>query len=445
MQFLYLILSLYYGRRNPLFYLIFPIALIQGPGAFIDTRTVLFLPEYFLLQKNISKDIIIVYLILVVILVVIFNNHKIDFKLLTKGPMKWYFYWIFLLSIYTILAYGTSYEAISVIRLFLYMPLGYFLLLLIFSASNWLQFKAIFNILAISNIIISVLYVLNSSKALAIFDTSLQYLNVDGYKTEFLRDFLTIPLFSNLLFIYAFTSLLIRKSILNKKLIYLTAITYPFVLLYTFTRSLIGMTLIEMGIVLIILILFKSKQVLSSKFIIITLTSIMFFFIIKSVLSNEFKYFESRIESASDYGKDDENVEVRLLYHQEAYKILTEDANIFMGVGFNKRYEKQMSNVGAWAADSTIPFILLYTGLIGTLLFFYFHWYYMKLLMKNYFLNFNSLAISLFALLTTSAILALFMGGYSWGNPIVFINFVFSIYLININKNAKNIGNNIAL
>lgn len=446
MQFIYLILSIYFGRKNPLFYLIFPLALIQGPGAFIDSRTVLILPEYFLLQKNISKDIIVIYLFLIVI----FNNHKIDFRLLTKGPMKWYFGWIFLLSCYTLLVYGSSFESIAVIRLFLYMPVGYFLLVLIFSIVNFKEFKSFLRVLAVANIICSVLYVINSSKMLPIFDINLQYLNVDVYKSEFLRDFQTIPIFSNFLFVYAFTSLLTQKSIFDKKIIYLTTLSYPFVLLYTFTRSLIGATLIEMSVVLIILLLFKSKQVFNSKFVLLTIFGILIFFIIKSVLTNEFKYFESRIESASDYGKDDENVEVRLLYHQEVYKILIEDANIFMGVGFNKRYERQMNNVGAWAADSTIPFLLLFTGLIGTFLFFYLHWYYIALILMSYFLKFNTLAITLFALTLTTSILALFIGGYSLGNPIIFMNFIFTLYLITenkkqINQNAKNINNNIAL
>ena len=158
MQFLYLFLSIYLGRKNPLFFLIFPFALSQGPGAFIDTRTVLIVPDLFLAGKNILKDIIIFYLLGVII----YLRNKVQMHIAYKSPMKWLsVYYIFLICA-TLMLYGTGNEAISIIRLFLYMVLGYYLLILLFSSVKYEQFINFFNILFWVNAIQSILYVLNS-------------------------------------------------------------------------------------------------------------------------------------------------------------------------------------------------------------------------------------------------------------------------------------------
>ncbi len=46
MQFIYLILSIYLGKKNPLFFLLFPLALMQGTGAFITENTAIILPQF---------------------------------------------------------------------------------------------------------------------------------------------------------------------------------------------------------------------------------------------------------------------------------------------------------------------------------------------------------------------------------------------------------------
>lgn len=425
MQFIYLILSLYFGRKNPLFFLIFPLALLQGPGAFIDTRTVLIAPELFLLGKNIFKDIIIFYMLAVVF----YLNKKENFKLIWKTPMKWYFVLIIFLTIITIISYGASYEAIAIIRLFLYMPLGFYLLVLILSATSYKNFMKFFNVLFIVNIIQSILYVLNSSGIFSVFDQTLIYSQLEEVSTGFMRDFNTIPIFSNLLFVYAFVEILNDKSKISKKIIYATLATYPLVILYTFTRSMLFITIMEIVFVFGVYAIYSPRKMLKPQLLLIVIGGIVLFSVIQTVFVNEFGYFNERMSGLSQGGLQEENVDVRIRYHEKAWELLSKENSLLTGYALNKRLEPQMTNVGAWAADSTIPFLLLYTGIIGVLIYYWNQFYFLFLSMRNKFHQLDTLSVALFAVILSGIIASIIMGGQSWGNPLIFFNFSLLVYL----------------
>jgi len=366
MQFLYLLLSIYFGRKNSLFFLIFPLALIQGPGAFIDTRTTLIASEFFLLGRNILMDITIFYLILVVI----YLRPRANFRLLWETPMKFYLVYILFLIVMTLITYGTKYEAIAVIRLWFYMPLGYFLLVLIFSSASSKAFVQFINIFFIVNAIQSVLYVLNSSTLLPLFDQSFLYLEVESGSATFYRDFNTIPIFSGLLFIYGLTSILLDEHIFNRKAVYSTLATYPFVILFTFTRSVLLSISIQLIIILVILIRYRPTTLLKPYVVALIVGGAIVFVSLKSTFINEFDFFNQRMAGVIEEGKDESNVDIRIQYHLKAWDIMEYENSLIFGDGLNKRLNSKMDDLGALVADSTIPYLLISTGILVFIFFF---------------------------------------------------------------------------
>jgi len=428
MQFIYLFLSIYFGRKNPLFFLIFPLALIQGPGAFIDTRTVMVAPEFFLVGKNILKDITIFYLIFVVF----YLRKRADFSLLKKTPMILYFVYIVFLILMTLATSGTNYEAIAIIRLWLYMVLGYFLLILLFSSVSIDLFFQFINVLFFINGIQSVFYILNSSGILPVFDQSFIYSEIESGSGTFLRDFNTIPNFSSFLFMLGIVSLLLEDKRITRKVMYFTLFTYPIVLLFTFTRSLLITTVIQLFLTLLVLIRYRPTVIFKSYVFVLIICGLFLFIFIKSSFINEFNYFNERFSGVVEEGAKEGNVDIRIQYHEKAWQLLANNNSLLLGDGLNKRLNNNMGNIGAWAADSTIPFLLLYTGLIGTLLFFGNMIYFLLLTMRSDFYSLNPLAITLFTAFSASIISFFLMGGNAWGSPLVFFDFVLIVYLRSI-------------
>lgn len=441
MQFLYFFLSIYLGRKNPLYFLIFPFALLQGPGAFIDTRTVLIAPEVFLIGKNMLLDITIFYLIGVVF----YLRNKANFTLIYKTPMKWLFIYFIFLILSTFVSYGTSYESIAVIRLFLYMLIGYYLLVLMFSTVNYQQFIKFFNVLLWINAAQSVLYVLNSSKTIQIFDESMLYLEIDSEVgiDSFLRDFSTIPIFGNMLFIYSFVSIILKERVFNKKAIFATLATFPFVLLFTFTRSILLSTGLQIIIVLCILIRLRPSKILRPYMIVLFIGAMILLGIIKSNFSNEFGYFSERVEGAVSEGKEEVNVNIRIQYYEKAVDLLSINRTLLIGNGLNKRLEAEMGDVGAWSADSTIPFLLIFTGIIGVIIYYSNQLYFLFMCMRNSFYGINSLAITLFSIMGKNLISSLIMGGNAWGSPLFYLEFALIVYIDHLyNSHIKHFNQN---
>jgi hypothetical protein len=99
-----------------------------------------------------------------------------------------------------------------------------------------------------------------------------------------------------------------------------------------------------------------------------------------------------------------------------------------LGEGLNKKNDDRMNVIGAWAADSTIPFWLIYTGIIGVLLFYYLSFYFMIYAYKQFSRTLNSVSLSLFTLTAFAAFASLIMGGYRWGDPFIFFNLALLVY-----------------
>jgi hypothetical protein len=408
--------------------LIFPIALVSGPGAFIDPRTVLFAADVFLIGKNMYKDVIIIYLLFVV-----FSLRKQwSANLLLKTPMLLYGLFIMVLIFLTFGASGTNYEAVYVMRLFIYTVLGYFLLILIFSTADTRQFISFINILFVATGILSIFYVIYSANIFPIFYQGNLYEAIDMGQVSFYRDFSTMPYFSHLLFILAFSLTVFKSKDCNRLAVSFVLVTYPFVLLYTFTRSLLAATVIECAIIILTLVIKSPGRIFRTSTIIIAVACLSIFWIVQAKFKSQLSYFTQRVESAKNEGANDENVNIRLAYHLKAYEIVNENHCLLFGGGINKKYEPEMARIGAWIADSTIPFFLIYTGLIGVVFYYFIGFYF--LFRTIFFIRnqFNPFSLALLALMLSSLFSSLLMGGYSWGDPFIFFPFVLVITIENL-------------
>jgi hypothetical protein len=403
-----------------LFFLIFPFALVSGPGAFIDPRTVILGNDIFLYGKNMYKDVIILYLIAVAL----YLKTRYKFILFRKSPMLLYGFYILFLIFLTLGIYGTSYDAINQMRLFTHMVLGFFLLLVVFSSANYKQFISFFNMLFWATGILSIFYVINSAKIFPIFYQETLYQDVEFGQDSFFRDFSTIPYFSHLLFILAFATTLLKSTLFNRKAVLFVLCTYPFVLLYTFTRSLLMATIAECLAIVILNALNNPNRIFKKSIIIISLAGLLIWGIVQAKFTNELGYYNSRIEDAKTEGANDNNVLVRIAYHQKAYEIVTRDNSLLLGAGLNKKNENEMSQIGAWAADSTLPFLLIFTGVIGIVLYYYLGVYFVLKAWRQIRLSFNPLSITLFATISFALFSSLLMGGYRWGDPFIFFPYV---------------------
>lgn len=433
MQFLYLFLSINLGRKNPLYFLIFPLALVSGPGVFIDPRTVLFGDDLFIIGKNIYKDVIIIYLLIIAM----YLSKRYKIMPFLKTPVLQYGFYILFLILLTLVSSGLSYEGLSVMRLFLYMVLGFFLLLIIFSTATFKQFVSFFNMLFWVTGALSVFYVLNSSKIFPIYYQEDLYQEIDMGDATFFRDFMTRPYFSHFLFILAFAVTILKSKMFNRKAVLFVLVTFPFVLLYTFTRSLLVAVLIECFLVLIVIALKKSTLLFSKTIISISIACMAIFFIVQTLFSNELAYYNSRIDSAKTEGANEGNVLVRKAYLDKAYSIVTDNNSLFTGAGLNKQYEFKMNIIGAWAVDSTIPFLLFYTGLLGVLFFFGLRIYFTMRAITHIRTFFNPFSIALFATISFSLVSTLIMGGNRWGDPFIFLPFVLILTIENLQQKDK--------
>ncbi|HZL08485.1 MAG TPA: hypothetical protein VFC65_00690 [Prolixibacteraceae bacterium] len=430
MQYLYLILSIYFGRRNPLYFLLFPIALVSGPGAFIDPRTVLFAGDNFLISSNVYKDIIIVYLIFIVFHL----RDRWSFSLLWKTPMLIYAWYILALIGLTFAGSGFNYNAINVMRLFAHMILGYFLLILIFSTANSKQFISFFNTLFIATGILSICYVINSANIFPLFYQDNMFQEIEMDEVSFFRDFATIPYFGQLLFILALTLTLFKSKEYNRNAIYLSLITYPFVVLYSFTRSLLGSVLFESALIIVLLIIKSPNRILRISTLFIALAFWLILGIVQTKFESESNYFKERVDSAKEQGSETGNVQIRIAYVIKAYDILRANNSLLLGDGISKKHQQEMAALGAYEADSTIPFFLINTGILGVIIYYFISFYFLFRIVSQLKNLFNPFSLALFAFMLMSMISSIIMGGFSWGDPLIFYPFALVITIENLYK-----------
>jgi hypothetical protein len=115
--------------------------------------------------------------------------------------------------------------------------------------------------------------------------------------------------------------------------------------------------------------------------------------------------------------------------------------SLWIGNGLNKELESEMGELGAWSADSTIPFLLIFTGIIGVIIFYWNHLYFVFLCIRQNFYGINSLAIALFTGVFVSFFTSLIMGGNAWGSPIFYLEFALILFIKQLHDQS-NISNN---
>jgi hypothetical protein len=259
----------------------------------------------------------------------------------------------------------------------------------------------------------ALLYILNSSGMLPIFSSSLLYQEVEFGTSTFYRDFQTIPVWLVPIAVISFQSLLTKEIPIPKYVIYICSLILPVAVLFTFTRSLLMTVLMQIFIIVFMYYSF-SKKLSVSKLIRNTVFFVMVlllaFVFIQKVFENQYLYFAERLSNAAEQGTDEQNVAVRLAYLDEASLIVKEE-NLLTGAGFNRSFYERMNRVGAWIADSTIPYHLLHTGCLGVLLIYSILLYFIRKGIQFYILSKDWLVLYLCSFFIGIFISSLIMGG----------------------------------
>jgi hypothetical protein len=225
---------------------------------------------------------------------------------------------------------------------------------------NYEQFvKLMFYVTPIS----TMLYVLNSARIVQIFDPSLIYLEVDFGNESFLRDFRTIPLWLIPIMVIAVQTMITKTIDIPKKLVLLNIMILPIGILFTFTRSLLFAVVIQLAFILVLYGYKLSGKLIGNVIMFVILLGLTFL-VIQRIFPNQASYFTERLVSTKEQGKDEQNVNIRLEYLNQA-SIVVNQNSAFTGAGMNRKYYPRMNAIGAWIADSTIPYFLVHTGWVG--------------------------------------------------------------------------------
>jgi hypothetical protein len=364
---LYFILSFYYGRKNPMFYLIVVFALQQGQAAFIDQSIAVAGKNIFSTYDMVFVDVLFFITTIISILFIRAKFPRTDY-MGSKLVMAHLLYIVFLFII-TLVSYHDKGEVILSGRQLLYISLSYFLWISIFHVVTREQYEEFLKVLFYVTPVSAVLYILNSSGKISIFDKELIYMEIEGQSGVFFRDFATIPTQLVPLFVISFLSLITPTFKLPKWLIMVNMVVLPVAVLFTFTRSI----LLGIGIQLVVLIVLysygNSKKMFRQlfTFFAIILLFVPTFFVAQNFYPEAIGYFTERLTDAAVEKENDENVDIRLAYLEKVIEI-TKETSVFIGAGLNRQYYPQMNAIGAWTADSTIPLILYHTGWIGVVL-----------------------------------------------------------------------------
>lgn len=361
----YLLLSVILGKKNPFLYLLFPFALQQGPGAFINQSLSIGGKRIFSINEPIFGDLLffIVISISVIWIGIKFPRLKYGGSIL----MLFYFIYLFTLTAVDFFTYGKPEEVLLTSRTLLYVPLAYFLWSSIYSAISRDQFENFLRVLFYITPVSALFYILNSSGIISIFPRELIYAEVEMEPSNSFRDFATIPLFLIPVLIISFQALLMPVLKINRFLIYLNLAILPIALLFTFTRSLLIMVILQLIIMTLFYCVSKGLRGVKQTFVfafLFCILSVNIFFAAQKLFPQQLNYFTSRFSNVSTEGANEENVNIRLLYLDKATQ-LTNFTSPAFGVGMNREYYPELNNIGAWAADSTIPFFLYHTGWVG--------------------------------------------------------------------------------
>ncbi len=365
---LYLLVCAYYGRRNPLLYLLFPLALQQGPAAFIDQTISVAGKNLFSPNDMIFNDFL--FFLLCCIAIVLIRARVPSLRGLGSKLMLGYLVYVVLIFLADYLGSGDKAVVIFTAREFIYISLNYFLWLSVFSAVERRHYESFLRLLFYITPVSGMLYILNSGNIISIFPKELIYAEVDLSVGTTIRDFATIPLFLSAIVVLSVQSMIMPIMKVPKLVILGNLVILPIALLFTFTRSIIISVVMQIVFILILQSLKKGAESIRTAIVFIILFGISLgpaYLIADNIFPNQTEYFVGRFADVSKEGKDEENVNIRLAYFNKAVEITNYTSPAF-GAGMNRKYYQQMNDIGAWKADSTVPFLLYHTGWIGVIL-----------------------------------------------------------------------------
>ncbi|MEJ7768092.1 MAG: hypothetical protein WKF89_09790 [Chitinophagaceae bacterium] len=349
-----------------MFYLILPYALQQGEAAFINQYIAVAGKNILSPYATIFVDVLFFLTAFMAMVLIKIRYKKIPW--IGSTIIGFLFLYIAFLWLISFLSYPKSNEVFLTGRQFMYISLSYFLWIAIFQSVTRDQYERFLKLMFYVTPISTIIYILNSSRIVHFFDETLIFQEVDFGMESFLRDFRTIPLWLIPILVLSIQSLLTSTINLSKKVVILNILILPVGVLFTFTRSLLFIVLMQVIFLLVLYGYRLNAKLIGNVILFVAFLSISFF-AIQTVFPNQSSYFGDRLLSAKKEGKSEQNVNIRIEYVNEASKIVNQ-ASPFIGAGMNRKSYPRMNAVGAWIADSTIPYFLVHTGWIGVLLIF---------------------------------------------------------------------------
>lgn len=275
--FLYIIASLYFGRKNPMFYLIIIYALQQGPAAFIDQSFTVAGKSIFLVYDQIFIDVLFITTTLIAVFFIRAKLTKYQF--FGSKMISVYLAYIIFLFIISLAMGDDSVEVFLTGRQLLYISLSFFLWLSILHSVTRAQYEEFLKFLFYVTPVSAVLYILNSSGRFSIFNSEFIYQEIDGLSGVFFRDFATIPIQLVPVLIISLLSLMVPTIKIPRWLIMANMVLLPVAVLFTFTRSVFLGIIIQI-IVLMCLFLYSGSKRVSKNLLALVFMIALFLFLL---------------------------------------------------------------------------------------------------------------------------------------------------------------------
>lgn len=346
-----------------MYYLILPYALQQGEAAFINQY--IMIAGKSILSPYATVFIDMCFFITLGITIVLVKARFKKIPWFGSTLISFFLGYVFFVWIMSFMNYPDAQEVFLTGRQFMYISLSYLLWVAIFQSVTREQYEQFLKLLFYVTPISAMIYVLNSSLIIQVYDPSLIYMEVDFGTETFLRDFRTIPLWLVPILVLAILSMLTPTIKIPRNVIILNIVVLPVALLFTFTRSLLFIVVIQVVFLFLLNSLKLSGKLIGNVILFAAFLGVSFL-VIQKVFPSQSAYFEDRLLSAKKEGKSEGNVNIRVEYLTEASRIVNENST-FVGAGMNRKYYVRMNAIGAWIADSTIPYFLVHTGWIGVL------------------------------------------------------------------------------
>lgn len=365
---LYIVASFYFGRKNPMFYLILTYAMQQGPAAFIDQSITIAGKSIFLVVDQIFVDVL--FFVTAGIAVLMMKAKLPVSKYFGSKLIAAYLLYIALLFVISMVSYPDMGEVFLSGRQLFYISLSYFLWMSILGSVTREQYEQFLKLLFYVTPVSALLYILNSSGKVSLFNTDLLYQEIEGMGGTFYRDFATIPNQLVPVCVITLMSFITSTIRIPRYLLIANLIILPVAVLFTFTRSILAGIGIQIVVLFLLYAFEKNSRVVRQLFI---FCCIIFFFLVPTYFIAErfypdaVSYFTERLTDAAVEQQNDQNVDIRLAYLQKAMDI-TDQTSPVIGAGLNRKFYYQLDAIGAWNVDSTLPYLLYHTGWLGVIL-----------------------------------------------------------------------------